>query len=320
MKVLVSADWHIKLNTKNVPTEWANNRFKLLFTQIHKLENSCDLHVLAGDWFDKTPTLEELELYYEYVSGCRCETRIIPGNHEALKKDTSFFSYLKKITNRLNPKVQVIDDYFSEYGIDYIPFNRLKEYEKNPKEFDSGYSVLVTHVRGEIPPHVKPEVDLSIFDKWKTVLAGDLHSYSNSQRNILYPGSPVTTSFHRSMVDTGVIIFDTDTLSHEWVKLEVPQLIRKTIKVGEPLVRDDYHHVVYEIEGDLVELAKLEDHDLMDKKVSKRSTDTALILSPEMKIEEEIKEYLMYIQNLPNETVDKIIKVYHDNAKNLNLE
>ena len=47
---------------------------------------------------------------------------------------------------------------------------------------------LFTHVRGEIPPHVKPEVDLDRFEDFPIVFAGDLHAHSNSQRNIVYPG------------------------------------------------------------------------------------------------------------------------------------
>lgn len=317
MKVLVSADHHIKLNTKNIPNDWAKARFHSLFDKLHELEKECDMHILAGDFFDKMPTLEELELYYEFVSGCQCETYIIPGNHEALKKDTSFLSYLKTITNRLNSKVRIVDDYENINGIDFIPYNCLKDFEKNQPEFHG--NILVTHVRGEIPPHVKPEVNLDIFNRWDIVLAGDLHSYDNCQRNILYPGSPITTSFHRSRVTCGVILLDTDTLEHSFVDLGLPQLIRKTIKVGEPLIKDDYDHVVYEIEGDLTELAKIEDNELIDKKVSKRSSDPTLILSPEMNVQDEIKEYLAYVLDISPESINKIMKVYNDYSKDLDL-
>lgn len=318
MKILLSADYHIKLKTKNIPDDWAKNRFHLLFNKLHELEEQADLHIVAGDFFDKVPSLEELELYYEFVSGCMCSTIIIPGNHEAIKKGTTFFTYLKNITNKLNSKVRIIDDFHTEYGIDFIPYNMLKQYY--PADIDFHSDTLVTHVRGEIPPHVKPEVDLSIFDRWKTVLAGDLHSYDNSQRNILYPGSPVTTSFHRSPVSTGVIWFDSTTHTHEFVPLGLPQLIRKTIKVGDPMPQTSPNHTIYEVEGDMAELANLEYNVLIDKKVSKRSNDTALILSPEMSIEQEVTEYLLFIQELPEETVEKVLKTYHDFAKNFNME
>ena len=315
MKILASADYHIKLNTKNIPIEWAKNRFRLLFTKLHELEKTVDIHVMMGDFFDKMPSLEELELYYEFVTGCKCDTFIIPGNHEALRKDTTFLSYLKNITKKLNSRVVILDDYFTNGIIDFIPYNKLKEFEKKKELAYLPSNILVTHVRGEIPPHVKPEVNLSIFDQWKVVLAGDLHSYDNSQRNILYPGSPITTSFHRSLTDTGIIILDSDTLEHKFVPLGLPQLIRKTIQAGEPMLATSPDHTIYQIEGDMAELSNMVDHELMDKKITKRSIDTSLILSPEMTIEEEIIDYLTYILELSPEIVDKALKAYHDNIK-----
>jgi len=53
-------------------------------------------------------------------------------------------------------------------------------------------------------PHVKPEVDLDRFEDFPVVFAGDLHAHSNTQRNIVYPGSPMTTSFHRKEVSDRV--------------------------------------------------------------------------------------------------------------------
>jgi hypothetical protein len=150
------------------------------------------------------------------------------------------------------------------------------------------------------------------------VLAGDLHSYDNCQRNILYPGSPVTTSFHRGLVDTGVIIVDTDTLDHVWKKIEVPQLIRKTVKAGEPMAATDYHHTVYEVEGDMSELSGVEDNELIDKKIVRRETDTALILAPELTLSEEVGEYLRYVLNLNEDAIEKALKELKDNEHKLN--
>ncbi len=318
MKVLFSADHHIKLNTKNIPVEWAKNRFKMLFNELHRLEQEVDMHILGGDFFDKMPTLEELELYYEFVAGCQCETYIIAGNHEALKKDTTFLTYLKSITRRLNSKVKIVDQFDTINGIDFIPYNCLKQY--HPADIDFHSDILVTHVRGEIPPHVKPEINLEIFDRWKVVLAGDLHSYDNCQRNILYPGSPVTTSFHRSRVSCGVIILDSDSLEHKFIDLGLPQLIRKTVKAGEPMPPTSPDHTIYEVEGDMEELAKVQDNELLDKKVTKRNTDdTALILSPDMSVEQEVIDYLTFILEISNETIEEAIKTFHDYSKDIGI-
>lgn len=311
MKILFTADLHIKLGQKNVPVTWAKNRYKLLIADLVEAQKMCDLFVIGGDIFDRLPNMEELEIYYDLVEACKIPTKIYPGNHESIKKNTTFFTYLKKVTTRINKQVEVIDDYYSTDEYDIIPYNKIKEY--HPADVDFQNKILFTHVRGAIEPHVKPEIDLDLLNRWDLVLAGDLHSYENSQRNILYPGSPVTTSFHRSRVDTGVIICDSKTLTHEWVKLELPQLIRKTIQAGDPMPATDYDHTIYEVEGDMSELGDIEDNELIDKKVIKRETDTALILSPEMSMQEELKEYLLYILQLSEEVTEEVIGVLNDN-------
>lgn len=309
MKLLFIADLHIKLGQKNVPVDWAKNRYKLFNDGISKLQESVDLVILGGDVFDRMPTIEELEVYFSMLPIFTKRTYIIPGNHESVKKNTTFLTSLKEVTSAINRRVEIIDDYHSIDDIDFIPYNRLKEY--HPADIDMHGRILVTHVRGEIPPHVKPEVDLAIFDRWEVVLAGDLHSYENSQRNILYPGSPMSTSFHRGPVDNGVIIFDTDTMKHEWVSLGLPQLLRKTINAGDPMPATTYDHTIYEVSGDLTELGSVENSALLDKKITTRETDVALMLEPEMTMAEELREYLTYILQLKEENVEEALALFH---------
>jgi DNA repair exonuclease SbcCD nuclease subunit len=315
MKILFTADMHLKLGQKNVPVEWAKNRYRQLFKELAILQKDCDIFIVGGDTFDKVPSIEELELFFMFVNSCTIPTIIYSGNHEALKKNTTFLSNLKSIVSAVNDKVQIIDDFVTLYGIDFIPYNKLKEY--HPADIDFHSDILCTHVRGEIPPHVKPEVNLSIFDRWKVVLAGDLHSHDNCQRNIIYPGSPVTTSFHRNIVDAGVIILDSESLEYKWIKLELPQLIRKTVKAGDPMPATEFHHTIYEVEGDLAELGAVQDNGLLDKKVVKRDIDTALILSPEMTLQQEVTEYLKYIIQLDEKTVDSVLLELSNHASKI---
>ena len=286
--------------------------------QFSEMQTKADLVIIGGDVFDRLPTMDEVELYFDFVESFTKPTLIYPGNHEMLKKDTTFLSNLKKSTNRLNPLVSVIDDYHENigFGVDIIPYNKLKDYEKHGREF--GGRILCTHVRGEIPPHVKPEVDLEIFNRWGVVLAGDLHSYENSQRNILYPGSPYTTSFHRSRVDTGAILLDVDSLEHTWLKFNLPQLIKRTITVDETPVPTDFDHTIYEVQGDMQELGDLADSELIASKVIRRDTDSALMLEPEMTLDAEVKEYLTYILELPEPTVDKVLLEMQNHVEKLN--
>ena len=314
MKVLFTADIHIKLGQKNVPIDWARNRYNLLWKELESLQNKADLFIIGGDVFDKLPSMDELEIYFDLISHCTIPTIIYSGNHEAVKKSTTFMSNLARATNLMSSKrnVIVIDDYYSDYGIEFVPYNKLKDFETaNP--WPEGGNILCTHVRGEIPPHVTPEVNLDIFNNWNVVLAGDLHSYENCQRNIVYPGSPITTSFHRDVVQTGIILLDSETLKHEWIRLELPQLIRKTVAANDPKPSTTYHHTIYQVEGDIQELGELEDSELIDKKVIKRSSDVQLMLDNNMTLIEEVKEYLQYILELPQETIDKAILEVQNN-------
>ena len=93
----------------------------------------------------------------------------------------------------------------------------------------------------------------------------------------------------------------------------MPQLIRKTVGANDPKPPTEYHHTIYQVEGDLQELGGLEDSDLIDKKVIKRSSDVQLMLDNDMTLIEEVKEYLQYILALPTETIDKAVLEVQNN-------
>ena len=308
MKVLFTADWHIKLGQKNVPIEWQKNRYKMLFRKIADLQPTVDLIIIGGDIFDKMPSLEELELYFWFLPLINTWTLIYDGNHEATKRGQTFLSKLDHATSSINEKVVIVEGSTNLNGIDFIPYTHLKEVKNiKPKS-----SILCTHVRGEIPPHVKPEIDLSLLDKWEVVLAGDLHAYENSQRNIIYPGSPLSTSFHRNPVTNGIILFDTVTLKHEFVPLGLPQLIRKTVEHQEEAIPTDYDHTIYEITGNIMDLAGIDTSaEHIDKKVIQKNTEKTLDLENKT-ISEELVEYLTRIQKLPKNSIEDILQVYHD--------
>jgi len=312
--ILFTADYHIKLGQKNVPREWAISRYRSLFEQIHALQDQISLHIIGGDLFDRTPTMEELELYFEFISGINVETIIYDGNHCATRKGKTFLSALASATSIINPLVSIITE-VTEYDFGTIvPYCKL--HTKGVFEGLNTDKPLYTHVRGEIPPHVKPEIKLELLDPFRIVFAGDLHSHSNTQRNIVYPGSPVTTSFHREVVDTGYLLINTADYSWEWDYFEVPQLIRKTVTDPADMLSTDYHHTIYELEGDLVDLAEVKNSDLLDKKVVKRSAETSLMLDKSMSITEELSEYLLYILELPENRVSDIVGTFRDYIKN----
>jgi len=316
--ILFTADWHIKLGQKNVPMAWACARYKMFFEQIEDAVEKHDvtLHIIGGDLFDRVPSMDELTLYFDFVKNTKVETIIYDGNHEATRKHKTFFDNLIKVTNQLNPLVTVITETHYQDNWCILPYADL--HRKNSIE-DIDAEVLFTHVRGEIPPHVVPEVELERFDKFKTVYSGDLHAHENTQRNIVYPGSPMTTSFHRNIVKTGYLVIDTD-MEWTWHEFDLPQLIRKTVVSEDEMVQTDFHHTIYEIEGDVSDLSNIKNSELLDKKVIKRKTEATLVLDKEMSIEEELNEYLSYILELNEDKVKNILGVFSDYAKEVAVE
>ena len=306
--ILFTADWHLKLGQKNVPMAWACSRYKLFFEQIKQLESDCSLHIIGGDLFDRVPSMDELTLYFDFVRQQKVRTIIYDGNHEATKKNYTFFSNLIRATKDINPLVEVITETYYEDNWAILPYADL--HKKNCIEtIDADY--LFTHVRGEIPPHVIPEVDLKRFDKFKTVFAGDLHAHENTQRNIVYPGSPMTTSFHRNIVKTGYLTID-DNFDWTWHKFELPQLIRKTVDSPDEMVQTDFHHTIYELEGDVQDLAKVKNSELLDKKVVRRTVEATLNLHAEMTMSDELGIYLKEILSLDDDKIRNIMGVFND--------
>lgn len=316
--ILFTADWHIKLGQKNVPREWAKQRYSKFFSELKALETRADLHLIGGDLFDRLPSMEELALFFSFVVGVGIPTLIYDGNHEATRKNHTFLTYLKETVHKLNPLVWIIDEPTREERFGILPYCYLHQkdwIEQMPKE-----KPLFTHVRGEIPPHVKPEVDLDRFKDFPIVFAGDLHSHSNTQRNIVYPGSPMTTSFHRSEVSTGYILIDEKDWSWRWYEFDLPQLIRKTVQTEEEMVATSYHHTIYEIEGNLQDLAQVKNSELLDKKVIRKNTEASLILDDDMTIQDELSEYLQYILDLSDTQTKDIISTFNDYVKNIEME
>jgi len=316
--ILFTADWHIKLGQKNVPMPWACSRYELFFQQIEEAVEKHDikLHIIGGDLFDRVPSMDELTLYFDFVKNTKVRTIIYDGNHEATRKNKTFFDNLIRVTNELNPLVEVITETYHEDNWAILPYADLHK-KKSIENINADY--LFTHVRGEIPPHVTPEVDLERFDKYKLVFAGDLHAHENTQRNIVYPGSPMTTSFHRNEVKTGYLVID-ESFNWTWHEFALPQLIRKTVTSADEMVQTEWHHTIYEVEGDVSDLSGVKNSDLLDKKVIRRKTEATLILDKEMTIEEELGEYLSYILELDEDKVKKIIGVFSDHAREANME
>jgi DNA repair exonuclease SbcCD nuclease subunit len=302
IKILSSADWHVNLHKKKVPYDWQTNRFQLMFDKMRNLESSCDVHIIAGDLFDKKPEPDEICLVLSYLNSVTIPTYIIPGNHEATKKGETFWEHFTLENTINNPNVRVFTRnsraVLGSQGFCFFPYGSVQTDSLTP--YVDG-DILVTHIRGEVPPHITAEYDFSRLGLWGLCILGDLHfNHRYHDTNCYYPGSPLNTTFDRDdSREYGVDIFsviDSRNYTRSFVDLKLPKLIRRTIKVGESMVASIYDHVMYEVTGTIDELSRVEKSDLLDKKmVEKPSSDSTLDLKNKS-IFEELEMYLGYIK------------------------
>jgi hypothetical protein len=127
----------------------------------------------------------------------------------------------------------------------------------------------------------------------------------------------MTTSFHRSKVNTGLVLIDNWNWS--WVDLDLPQLIRKTVTDTNEMIPGIKDHIIYELEGDMRDLAKVANTELLDKKVVKRNIETSLVLDKSMTLAEELVEYLTYILEISDDKIPSIVGLFNDYTKNIEM-
>lgn len=294
MKILSSADWHINLHKKKIPIKWQTNRFELMFSKLRTLEADCDVHVIAGDLFDDKPKTDDTALLLSYLNTVTIPTLVIPGNHEATQKGKTFWDDFKRenvITNDLvhiitdNSRIELAGQWFQAFPYGSVQTDNLPDHIGEE-------DILVTHIRGEVPPHISAEYDFEKLRPWKLVLLGDLHfNHKYKDYPIYYPGSPINTTFDRTDKNNyGIDIIDFTNIndySIKFVDLKLPKLIRKSIQAGEDMPEDTYNHVIYEVHGSIDEIAKVQNNDLLDKRVvQKQSSDSTLDLKDKNTVEE----------------------------------
>jgi DNA repair exonuclease SbcCD nuclease subunit len=301
IKILSSADWHINLHRKKIPRHWQQQRFQLLFNKLLDLEKQCDVHIIAGDLFDKEPDADEICLILSYLNSVTIPTLIVPGNHEATAKGATFWEHFKlenTIKNDLvhistqNERICLAHQWFCTFPYGSVQTNNLPAHVTG--------DILVTHIRGEVPPHISAEFDFDRLRLWKLVLLGDLHfNHKYKDYDIYYPGSPLNTTFDRGDKDYGVDIITLRSIedySVDFVNLNLPKLIRHTVSVNEPMVQDLYHHIIYEVTGTIDQLAKVKKTDMLDKKIVEKPTTNATLDLEDKSIYEELEMYLNYIK------------------------
>ena len=113
-------------------------------------------------------------------------------------------------------------------------------------------------------------------------------------------------------------MIDTEYWTHERVIWDLPQLIKKTITSEDEIVEDDYNHVVYQLKGSLTDLKDITNDKVVEKVVERE--DTLSVDLQKLSLTEEIHAYLTEVLNLDEDTVNEVIKVYHDSTNTTEME
>lgn len=302
MKILHVADIHINLHKKKIPYEWQANRFRLLFHKLLALEKECDVTVLAGDIFDRKPEPDEICLFLSYANSVTKPTLAIPGNHEATTKGNTFLEHFETEHAINNPNfiLSTKNSRFTINGIGFQLFPYGEMQAGNIPKYVSG-DILVTHIRGEVPPHITAEFDFNKIAAWPLTLIGDLHfCHKYKDYPVYYSGSPLNTTFDRDdSREYGVNIIDyhdADNYTITFVDLGLPKLIRRTVEAGTELKADSFHHVVYEVTGTIDKLSKIQNHELLDKKIAEKPSENSVLDLADKTLKQELELYLDFIK------------------------
>jgi phage gp45-like len=78
------------------------------------------------------------------------------------------------------------------------------------------------------------------------------------------------------------------------------------------MVEDNYHRVIYELEGDVIELKKTADSELLDKKINVNVSKEAKLDLRDKTTAEELRMYLEDIEGLDNDKVTRCMTRFNN--------
>jgi len=220
----------------------------------HFVDKSYQVVIINGDLLDSMPpTLEEVQLAQYFITEISKVSKVLllDGNHEAInvKKRLSLYDFvLPHNCEYIKDKIISLD------GNTY----RLTSWSVLKRLTTGSADVLITHVRANMPPHIKAERDMQFIKNYKLCVFGDIHHKYKVASNAFYTSSPYQVAFTSSK-PTGSYIVINDDLSWEYVDLQLPQKIKLVGEADafmdfEPNPTDLYKVVV---NGTLEELNKL---------------------------------------------------------------
>ena len=212
------------------------NEIKETFQKVIEYANQhqTDVLLIAGDFFDKQPTKQELREVDYILSGLlNTKTVLIAGNHDHLSQQDEFSHY------QWNSEVYMLDGrdkdhiYFKDldttiYGISYWT-NQIMEpvYDKMAPQSESGFSILLAH--GGDESHIPINKDLLKWSGFDYIALGHIHKPEIIFEDLMAYAGSLEPLDH---TETGNHGFIEGEISEEKQQIEfVPFAKRKYIQV-----------------------------------------------------------------------------------------
>jgi len=247
MKILTFADIHLGVRNHgkldpvtNLNTREVNTLKNLDYLIDYSIENHYDVVVLAGDVYKNnlpTPSLQDqFNLRIKKLSDANIKTFILAGNHDISKHPSA--KSAMEVFDTLKLKNVVYSKDFLEYKYNnhnfvFLPtYHTKEEIEECINKVDYSLpTIFIGHLTIKdalmndwLIADKEVFIEKNVFDKpnVKAVMLGHLHKYQVINHNplVFYTGSTQRIDFNEERQEKGFVVFDTDTLQHEFIEIE----------------------------------------------------------------------------------------------------
>ena len=216
---LCLADLHLKDLSHSAYGIWQYKMFLYSFKSIVKIIEKSKITklVLSGDVFDVPPKGNSLELFAKFMNLLKpynLKIIALDGNHCLLSSSGRRY-YLESMKEyfKINYGIEV-KEYEQEGDVLYCSHKHINKLEKIKP-----LKLVYSHFRSNISPTVD-EIDVTAINKnVQLLIAGDIH-HRNQNKNIVYTGAPIDTSFDSNndleSHTPSVLLLNEETLEWKW--------------------------------------------------------------------------------------------------------
>ncbi len=202
--------------------------------------------VNLGDTFDTHAVLRseiqgEFKRHIRHTTGLGIRYFYILGNHDFYKPNSSEYHALQSMEDL--PKFHVISKRTDFDGITMIPY--LPDHTQFPKETQP---ILIAHQTfvGADYGYMRPEVGVDAGAvNAEIIISGHIHVRQQFGK-VIYPGTPYAQSVNDIDQHKGVLLFDTDTYSKEFIESPLPRWLGMKAEISQNFSLEDLHNDLFQ--------------------------------------------------------------------------